>query len=448
MIIRAPLKTDTGSKCSRWWVKFYNTETHKHEMHTVRGTRKDAEKYERDLETKQEKGDYVARKDRKIVQAVHELFQQHRRAHHRRSSSEANYDSSMRLYVLPKFGGKEIGAVKQGDCTTHFDGLRAQGKSAATVNRAVKAFRSLLTFARKNGHGVDKNVLEDFPLYKRAPGERTVNRGAFNEGEVRAILEEARPREKALIALLVFTGLRPGEVYALDWQSIDMEEGRINVRRNWDSRGKVFNTPKTEAGTRIVPASDWVLEQVIAYRALAKDTAPNALVFSTWANREYHGDPLSEQALMLREAGMDYKEISKRLGKSPSRISQYVWHARRRRQLRVKAKELPDAQPLNSSNVRRDIWLPLKKRAKVRDLDLYSLRHTFVTFALGENSDRHSVARAIGHARSDIVDRIYGNHTLDSGVAPISANVTRRAFGGRPKLKVISGGRRAAGGAK
>jgi integrase len=447
MIIRAPLKTDAAGKCSRWWVKFYNSETHKYEMHTVRGARTDAAKYERDLLTKQEKGEYVARRDRKTVQAVHELFRTHRSAHNRRTSSEQGYNSSMQLYVLPKYGTKEIATLRKGDVGAYFDSLRASGKTAAQVNNAVKAFKSLLNFALDNGHGVEKNPLHRFPKYKRKAGERTVNRGAFSEAEVRAILNAARPRERALIALLVFTGLRPGEVYALDWQSIDGEARRINVRRTWDSKGKTFNPPKTEAGVRAVPVSEWVLMQVAAHRETAKDTAPDALVFST-VNREQHGDGMCEQALVLLEQGISRSEISKRLGCAPSRVSQYIWHARRRRKQLAEGKARPvDGQPLNQSNVRRDIWLPLKKRAKVRDLDLYSLRHTFVTFALSEDTDRHSVARAIGHARSDIVDKIYGNHTLDSGVAPISANVTRRAFGG-PKLRVISGGKRAAGGAK
>lgn len=154
---------------------------------------------------------------------------------------------------------------------------------------------------------------------------------------------------------------------------------------------------------------------------------------------------MCEQALVLHEQGISRKEISKRLGPLPARISQYIWHARRRRKQLAQGRVQPgDGQPLNPSNVRRDIWLPLKNRAGVRNLDLYSLRHTFVTFALGEDTDRHSVARAIGHARSDIVDKIYGNHTLDSGVAPVSANVTRRAFGGS-KLKVVKGGRSSTG---
>jgi integrase len=159
-------------------------------------------------------------------------------------------------------------------------------------------------------------------------GTRTVNRGAFSEVEVRAILNAARPRERALMALLVFTGMRPGEVYALDWQSIDDAAARINVRRTWDWKGKRYNPPKTEAGERRVPLCEWVLEQLAAHRATATDTAPEALVFST-VNREQHADPMCEQALALYEQGVSRKEISKRLGPSPARVSQYIWYAHR-----------------------------------------------------------------------------------------------------------------------
>lgn len=44
---------------------------------------------------------------------------------------------------------------------------------------------------------------------------RQAIRDAFTEAEVQAILPAAEPRKRALIALLCFTGMRPGEAYAL-----------------------------------------------------------------------------------------------------------------------------------------------------------------------------------------------------------------------------------------
>ena len=68
---------------------------------------------------------------------------------------------------------------------------------------------------------------------------------------------------------------------------------------------------------------------------------------------------------------------------------------------------------MNPSNVRRDIWTKLVKRAGVRSLDMYSLRHTFASLGL--------------------VDQVYA-HSLQSGMASVAERVTARALGLEPKL--------------
>jgi integrase len=98
-------------------------------------------------------------------------------------------------------------------------------------------------------------------------------------------------------------------------------------------------------------------------------------------------------------------------------------------------------RPMNPSNVRRDIWLPLKKRAGVRGLDLYSLRHTFASLGRTAGESAFNVARMMGHARSTLVDQVYA-HSLQSGMASVAERVTARALGEQPKLRVIEGSAR------
>jgi hypothetical protein len=52
-----------------------------------------------------------------------------------------------------------------------------------------------------------------------------------------------------------------------------------------------------------------------------------------------------------------------------------------------------------------NIWLPLKKRAGVRQLDLYSLRHTFASLGRTAGESAFNVARMVGHSRSTLVDQ-------------------------------------------
>jgi hypothetical protein len=45
----------------------------------------------------------------------------------------------------------------------------------------------------------------------------------------------------------------------------------------------------------------------------------------------------------------------------------------------------------------------------------------------------------MGHARSTLVDSVYA-HTMQSGMASVAENVTARALGVKPQLRVIEGG--------
>lgn len=65
-----------------------------------------------------------------------------------------------------------------------------------------------------------------------------------------------------------------------------------------------------------------------------------------------------------------------------------------------------EGKPLTPGKVRRDIWIPLKARAGVRDLDLRSLRHTFASLGRTAGESAFNVARMMGHSRSTLVDQV------------------------------------------
>ena len=159
---------------------------------------------------------------------------------------------------------------------------------------------------------------------------------------------------------------------------MDLEAGTALVTRNWDHRGQKFTEPKTAAGNRVLALSGWVVAELTAHKERSEGAA-EALVF---ANR--------------------------------------------------------NGKPINPSNLRRDVWLPLRKRAKVRALDLYSLRHTFASLGRTSGESAFNVSRAMGHSRSTLVDAVYA-HSLQSGMASVAERVTALALGEQPKLRVIEG---------
>ena len=246
----------------------------------------------------------------------------------------------------------------------------------ATVNHALKRQTISLFFALER-ELVERNVMQRFRPFEGGQSARQATRDAFTEAEVQAILAAAKPHERALTALLCFTGMRPGEAYALDWSAVDLEAGNLLVLRSWDDRGGKFVEPKTKAGIRAIPLSSWLVAELKTHKERSGGTG---LVFPNGAGK-----------------------------------------------------------PTSPANMRRDIWLPLRKRAGVRALDLYSLRHTFASLGRTAGESAFNVARMMGHARSTLVDQVYA-HTMQSGIASVAENVTAPALGLKPQLRVIEGG--------
>src|SRR5262249_42033157 len=97
--------------------------------------------------------------------------------------------------------------------------------------------------------------------------------------------------------------------------------------------------------------------------------------------------------------------------------------------------------PMNPSNTRRDIWVPLLKRASLPFRDLYSLRHTFASLGRTAGGSAFNGSRMMGHSKSTLVDQVYA-HTMQSGMASVAESVASRALGVKPQLRVIGGKQR------
>src|SRR5207249_10671105 len=88
-------------------------------------------------------------------------------------------------------------------------------------------------------------------------------------------------------------GLRRGELFALRWKDIDEDARLLTVREAvYDG---TFSTPKTTAGSRRIPLSNTAQQVNGEWKALAKNTEPEALVFST-----RRGKPISPNNVLRR----------------------------------------------------------------------------------------------------------------------------------------------------
>jgi integrase len=143
--------------------------------------------------------------------------------------------------------------------------MPARGLSNATINKTLKVLAQVLDEAVEDGL-VAENVARGKRRRLRAAKPR---RTWLELGQVQALLEAAG-EHRSLLAAMILTGLRVGELCSLRWRDLDLAGARLRVT---DS--------KTAAGVRVVDVTPDLLDELKLHRAEARYSAPEDLVFPT-----------------------------------------------------------------------------------------------------------------------------------------------------------------------
>jgi integrase len=162
-----------------------------------------------------------------------------------------NYESVWKVAVLPILGHLPVANIKEFQITEAFRWMEEQGFSADRRHYAGKLLRRCLKKAVEMRFLAD-NPASRIPLPKLSPREIQ----PLTEEEVGQFLRVAlKHRLAALWLLALDSGLRIGEIIALEWADVDLEQGLVTVRhsaqRNNDGSVRI-KEPKTKASRRRV----------------------------------------------------------------------------------------------------------------------------------------------------------------------------------------------------
>ena len=171
---------------------------------------------------------------------------------------------------------------------------------------------------------------------------------------------------RLIILLLIYTGLRRGELCGLEWKDIDLDARVLHVVRSSQYIGQgmvITKEPKTRAGTRKLTLSQTACRLLLEYRqwqdgikaALGDQWIENDRLFTQWNGKPIH----------------------------PQTISGWFRHFLERHQ-----GELPKVH-------------------------LHSLRHSNATLLIAEGTDICTVSQRLGHAQTSTTLNIYA-HALKS----------------------------------
>ncbi|WP_018639730.1 site-specific integrase [Parafrankia elaeagni] len=290
-----------------------------------------------------------------------------------RPSTLASYRRNLRLHVLPRIGAVRLQLLDTATLQALYaellrggrvDHARGSGLSPRTVLYIHTIIRSALKTAVE-WDLIPRNPADRTkPPRKKAQADRHTKIQTWTNAELRSFLEATRDEPMyALWLLLATTGVRRGEALGLAWSAVDLDAGRISIRRTLvdvtnsaTGRVPVFSDPKTARGSRVIAldaattAALHELRETKAKELALLDKEPEAdLVFTHWDGRAMHPERMSRA--FLRRV--------KRLG------------------------------------------LPM--------IRLHDLRHTWATLALASNVHPKIVSERLGHASITITLEIYSH---------------------------------------
>lgn len=194
-----------------------------------------------------------------------------------KESTEIHYEQMIRLFV------REFGKLRLRDLS------RVKLRAWAVGHPgAAQVARAMLSDAQR-----DRLIAENLLTNLRLPGSRgRKDIVALREDDVQKLSECAIAAHGPfgvqclgpMIRLAAFTGVRPGELFALRWQDVSVERGLMVVTRQWNHRTQKYTSPKNGRPRDI----ELIPEATKALRDL-EHRASTELLFVTKQGKPFNG---------------------------------------------------------------------------------------------------------------------------------------------------------------
>jgi len=303
-----------------------------------------------------------------------------------------NYQYAYEKFVEPDFGKMKLSDLKRSDVRAFYIELIEKHKmKVASVDCVHTVLHQVLEL------GVDDEYMRYNPSdnalkeLKRTNCGDSEKRRALTQDEQKLfedfLYSNGRySRWYPIFTVMLWTGMRVGEITGLRWEDIDLEEGTISVNHTlvFYSKGEqnggctfAVNTPKTKAGERIIPMLPKVKEAFLKEKEFQEllgikcnsviDGYTDFIFVNRFGNVQHFGTLNKALRRIIKECNIAALQDSK--GKSDA------------------------------------VLLP--------KFSNHSLRHTFTTRMCEAGVNIKAMQDILGHADAEITMNIYADATKD-----------------------------------
>lgn len=274
----------------------------------------------------------------------------------------ANYRHKLTKYVVARIGDQPLNKLTQGDIQQLVEQLQAHPLSPSTIEVIIRILSNCLS------HAVHKELLRNNPCQQvQLPRKTQEKVRALTRKEQKSLEREAKKtstKQGLPVLLALQTGMRIGEIAALQWKDIDFDSKLIHVRHTYqrvpvnglegNRTQLIYGEAKTRASKRVIPMTDELLQALLKRQ---KQTN-HSFVFSV------NGHPCE-----------------------PRLLTRYFHQ--------------------------------LRSKAKIRSVHFHQLRHTFATRCIEARADIASVSALLGHASAKMTLDIYTDAMLEQRIQVI-----------------------------
>ena len=191
-----------------------------------------------------------------------------------RSSTQRIYESYIRLYIRPGIGSIPLNKLTAKDMQQFCVWLKTEGRAERSDGETGLADSQILNIHSLCWRALEKAVSENLIPQNPAsdcklPPSRREEMKILSREAMQKLLIQAKEENYYELFLLEFaTGLRLGELMALQWDDLDLVTGELKINKQAVITGSelVITEPKTKAAVRTLLLPPKVLEVFREYR--------------------------------------------------------------------------------------------------------------------------------------------------------------------------------------
>jgi len=271
-------------------------------------------------------------------------------------STRKVYQNMLKNHLLPAFGSKRLDEITARDISQFIIQKFRQGHKSQTVKNMKNCVSAVLRAA----HHPDKFISSNPAAGVRVPVPEDERPGrepdpfTWKDRDIfEATVKKHFPGYYPLVLTGFRTGMRIGELLALQWGDIDFRNRILRVQRNIVG-GKV-TTPKSKAGVRDIRMTTQLVS-------------------------------------VLNDLKIQRKRESLEKGWKEMPPWVFINHV---------------AKPLSADNFRRRVWNRAMEKSGLRHRTPHDMRHTYATLRLSNGDPLAEVSKEMGHSSAEVTFKTY-----------------------------------------